>query len=143
MDAGGARRFLRAGMDERDHRVVGAYRRALQRPCGRVLDAIAVDHADAVAGESRHPHQSDLCTAAPPRNSPDQMRDHLSHSSSAMAGSMRRYWNLLRGLSTARLAGTRLCALMISWPSRDRTKSASSRAASGCGARAATPMQLG
>src|SRR5690349_17621798 len=66
-----------------------------------------------------------------------------SHSSSMIAGSTRPYSNWLSGLFTARLAGTRLRSSMILWPSRERMKSAKRRAAYGCGASRARPMELG
>src|SRR5258708_7922670 len=106
---------------------------------GRELEAScpASHHDDARA------HQSSRFTSLPPRNRLDQRLLHLSHSSRAMAGSMSSYLNLLSGLSTARLEGTRLRALMISWPSAERMKSAKRSAACGCGARRATPTELG
>src|SRR5258708_13963416 len=86
-------------------------------------------------------HQSSRFTSLPPRNRLDQRLLHLSHSSRAMAGSMSSYLNLLSGLSTARLEGTRLRALMISWPSAERMKPAKRSAACGCRAGRATPTE--
>ena len=47
---------------------------------------------------------------------------------------MMRKLNFWNELSTVRLTGTRLAALMMRWPSGDSTKSAKSSAACGCGA---------
>src|SRR5258708_5461946 len=126
-----------AAIDERDVRAC-APAVAIAQPRGELEAARAAAHDD----EARR-HQSAFFASLPPRKRDDQRALHLSHSSSAIAGSMRRYWNLLSGLSTERLEGTRLCALMISWPWRESMKSARRRAASACGARRATPTELG
>src|SRR5258706_8240176 len=76
-------------------------------------------------------HYSSRSTGLPPRNRFDQSLSHFSPSSSAIAGSMISWGNLLSGVSTARLEGTRLTALKNSCPSRDSRNSVNSSAAYG------------
>src|SRR5438128_11679222 len=58
-------------------------------PVGDVADGILREDPDAIAVEPRQPHgYSSFFTSLPPRKMLDQSRLHLSHSSSAIAGSM-------------------------------------------------------
>src|SRR6266704_2651846 len=79
-------------------------------------------------------HQSPSFTARPPRKRLEKSLSHLSPSSSASSGSTISYLNLLSGLSTSLLVGTRFPAFRISWPSFESTNSVKSSAACGCGA---------
>src|SRR5438477_141908 len=74
-------------------------------------------------------HQSPSFTARPPRKRFEKSASHLSPSSSASTGSTISYLNLLSGLSTSRLVGTRFPLFRISWPSFESTNSVNSSAA--------------
>src|SRR5712691_3457884 len=79
-------------------------------------------------------HHSPSFTARPPRKRFEKSLSHLSPSSSASSGSTISYLNLLSGLSTSLLVGTRFPLFRISWPSFESTNSAKRSAACGCGA---------
>ena len=68
---------------------------------------------------------------------------HLALSSSSTAGSIITESNWSSAVATLRLAGGRPSELKSPWPSGERTKSAKSSAACGCGARFAKPMPSG
>src|SRR5258708_34214528 len=84
-------------------------------------------------------HQSPSFTARPPRKRLEKSPSHLSPSSSASTGSTISYLNLLGGLSTSLLVGTRFPLFSISWPSFESTNSVKTRPAYVCGAYAAKP----
>src|SRR2546428_358000 len=79
-------------------------------------------------------HQSPSFTALPPRKRSEKSLSHFSPSSSASTGSTISYLNLLSGLSTSLLVGTRFPPFRISCPSFESTNSVKRSAACGCGA---------
>src|SRR5262249_3744610 len=88
-------------------------------------------------------HSDSFFSFLPLRKRSLQIFSHLASSSSVITGSIIWNGNLLRCVSTARLAGTRLRSLSSVWPSLDNMKSAKTSAACGRGAWRATPMALG
>src|SRR5258708_15684897 len=96
-------------------------------------DRLGHDHGPGGRLDARV-HQSPSFTAGPPRKRLEKSPSHLSPSSSASTGSTISYLNLLSGLSTSLLVGTRFPLFRISWPSFESTNSVKSRAACGCGA---------
>src|SRR5204863_6993094 len=131
----------RAGRDAREEESYG--RRAVRAV--REVDAAPRELALQAGHRLRHApvqggrldarlHQSPSFTARPPRKMFEKSPSHLSPSSSASSGSTISYLNLLSGLSTRRLVGTRFPLFRISWPSFESTNSVKRRAACGCGA---------
>src|SRR5207247_7342948 len=110
-----------------------ALRDALEHEAQRIATVGGVDELDAAAGERGLEllDHSSRSTGLPPRNRFDQSLSHLSPSLSAIAGSMISCGNLLSGVSTAKLEGTRFTALKNSCPSRKRRITDKSSAAGG------------
>src|SRR6266705_1107217 len=123
----------RAGGDAREQkgdrgRAVRAVREIDAAPRELVLQAGHRPGHGPVQGGSldARVHHSPSFTARPPRKRFEKSPSHLSPSSSASSGSTISYLNLLSGLSTSLLVGTRFPAFRISWPSFESTNSATS-----------------
>src|SRR5712692_1720491 len=136
-----ARRDARKKIGER-RCAVGAIHRIDAAPLELVLEpGDRLRHALVPGGRlDARVHQSPSFTASPPRKRFEKSLSHLSPSSSASIGSMISYLNLLSGLSTSLLVGTRFPLFRISCPSFESTNSVRSSAACGCGAYFDTPI---